>query len=299
MFRRSLCFLALLALLAAGCSSSTNESTTPPDRGVATSGFGGGTTDLAPLPYPGSSSNDGSALIVTSSLSLVVDEVETAIRSSRALVTDAGGVLVGISRGSDGGGVGYAADGSLLTVDEGPAFLTFRIPSDALEATIEALRPLGRLVGERTDASDVSGSLRDLGARLKNLRAAETNYQRLLDAATNVSDLLAVTAQLDSVRGQIEQLAAEQAALEDAVERSTLSVVLYPPAAPITDATDGFDLGSVVAQATGDLLGLGIILLSALVYLIVIGAPVALLAVGLYLLVGRRLIGRLRRRPRR
>lgn len=251
---------------------------------------GGAKDEFAPLPYPNGSGGDGSALIVNASLSLAVDEMEAAIREARATVSTAGGVLVALSRGSDGGYPIYTPDGSLAAIGDGPAFLTFRVPSATLESTIDALRPLGELVGERSDTSDVSASLRDLAARLKNLRAAESNYQRLLAQATNVGDLLAVTAQLDSVRGQIEQLVAEQAALTDAVARSTLSLALYPPATPIADAAERFDLGAIIEAATGSLVGVAIALVTVAVYTLVIGLPLGLLVGLAYLLVGRRLL---------
>jgi hypothetical protein len=256
---------------------------------------------LVPEPAPGANGGDGSALIVTSSLTLAVDELEAAVAAARATVRANGGTLVGISRGSDGGYPVYREDGSLASIAAGPASLTFRIPAGALESTIDALRAIGEVTGERTDASDVSASLRDLGARLKNLRAAETNYQRLLGRAESIADLLAITAQLDAVRGEIERLAAEQASLEDGVARSTLSLTLYPPATPIADATDRFDLGAIVEQATGTLVGVAIALVTVAVYLLVLGIPLLALVLLAALLVrhGLRARTRVQRTTRR
>jgi len=274
--------LALTVVLIACGGAAT--SITPPSGEMGGKDQGLIAPDSTGVPNGG----DGSALIVTSSLVVTVDNVDAAIRAAKSRVGAAGGVLVGVSRGSDGYPF-YGPDGMPVAAGDGPATLSFRIPAEALETVAADLTALGTLVSERTDASDVSAILRDLGARLKNLRAAEVNYQRLLDAATDVNDLLAVTAQLDSVRGQIEQLAAEEAALADQVTRSLLTLSLYPPATPIADAADGFDPAGVAEEAVALLVGLGRGVLSLLIYAVVLGLPLGLLA-GVVLLVARRLL---------
>ena len=285
--------LLLLALLLAACGGapSSQDNTgggVAPDLGAPS--LGGKEDLIAPLPYP--TAGDGSALIVSASLSLQVDDLETAIEAAKARVRAVDGVLTGFSRGGDGYPI-YAPDGSQSVLADGPATLMFRVPAERLEALTEELRALGRVTSERSDASDVSASLRDLAARLKNLRAAETNYVRLLERAENVGDLLAVQAQLDMTRGEIERLAAEEAAMSDAVARSSISLTLYGPTSPVTDAADAFDLRTVIDEALANLLRLGQGLLGLLIYLLVFGLPLgALLGLGL-------LIGRAIRRPRR
>lgn len=276
----SLSLMAVLLLAACGGASSTvtDGSIAPSDKGGETGGFA---PDGSPIV------GDGSALIVTASLTLIVDEVDAAILDAREVVKAAGGVLTSSSRGSDGGYPIYDDEGRPLGVATGPASLSFRVPAAALVTVIDQLKELGTLSSERTDASDVSASLRDLGARLKNLRAAEMNYIRLLDAATDISDLLAVTAQLDSVRGQIEQLSAEQAALTDQVDRSLLALTLYPPATPIADAASGFDPGGVAEEAVALLVGIGRGAVSLLIYLLILGLPLGIVALAIGLLVRR------------
>lgn len=283
---RLFALLALVVVLAACGGASTSV---VPSMGES----GGKDQGLIAPDVPGvPNGGDESALIVTSSLVVTVDDVDAAIAAAKARVHAAGGVLVGVSRGSDGFPF-YGPDGLPVAAGDGPATLSFRVPATTLEVVATDLAALGTLVSERTDAADVSASLRDLGARLKNLRAAEANYQRLLDAATDVSDLLAVTAQLDAVRGQIEQLAAEEAALADQVERSLLTLTLYPPATPIADAADGFDPGRVAAEAVALLVGIGRGAVSVAIYALVLGLPLGLIA-----LVVLFAVRRLWRRPR-
>lgn len=263
----------LLAVLLAACAGAGISPVLP------SSATGGDGKEGEVVPQPSGASGDGSALVVTASLALEVDDLDAAIAAARTAVTARGGVLTGLSRGSEGWPV-YREDGSLVGMTDTPAHLEFRVPAAALDAAVADLKGLGDVASERTTAADVSATLRDVGARLDNLRAAERNYVRLLDRAETVTDLLAVQAQLDQVRGQIEQLAAEQAALRDQVARSALSVTLYPPATPIDDATRGFDPTAIAADAAALLVGLGRLAAAGLIYAVIVGLPllVALLA---------------------
>ena len=63
-----------------------------------------------------------------------------------------------------------------------------------------------------------------------------------------------------------------------------------PPATPIADAAERFDLGAIIEAATGSLVGVAIALVTVAVYTLVIGLPLGLLVGLAYLLVGRRLL---------
>ena len=284
MSRRLLILGLLASLVLTACGGSSGESQSL-DTGTGTTPEKGGSLgaqDIAPTP-----SGDGSAMIVTGSLALVVEDLDRSIAAARALVEELGGTLVSASRGSDGGYPYPMVDGASV-LENSPAMLSFRIPATALEQATDRLKELGELISERRDASDVSSSLRDLTARLKNLRAAEANYLRLLDRAASVSDILAVQAQLDPVRGEIERLVAEQQDLTGQVERSLLTLTLYPPSAPIASAADGFDPLAIGADALGALVGIARALVTGLIWFAVFLIPLLLLGGLLRWLVRRR-----------
>jgi len=107
------------------------------------------------------------------------------------------------------------------------ADLTIRVPASRLEETKAGIRQLAaRVDAEKTDAQDVTRQYVDMEARLRNLRAEETQYLIILKSAYKVDDLLAVTQKLSEVRGEIEQQQAEFQTLSKQVETVAITIAL-------------------------------------------------------------------------
>lgn len=83
-----------------------------------------------------------------------------------------------------------------------------------------------RVENERIEAEDVTRNYIDREARLRNLRAQERQYLGILKLATTVKDTLAVSEQLNEVRGQIEQQQAEFEALSKQIETVAITISL-------------------------------------------------------------------------
>jgi uncharacterized protein DUF4349 len=66
----------------------------------------------------------------------------------------------------------------------------------------------------------------DQGASIRNLRAEEAQYLAIMQQASTVKDMLAVSEQLSGVRGQIEQQQAEFNALSRQIETVAIAVSL-------------------------------------------------------------------------
>ena len=94
---------------------------------------------------------------------------------------------------------------------ERPATVTFRIPAGKWDEALAGLRGLAtKVLGERTATEDVTAQVVDLAARITNLQATERALQGIMDRAVEIKDVLAVQAELTTVRGQIEQLTAQK-----------------------------------------------------------------------------------------
>ena len=107
------------------------------------------------------------------------------------------------------------------------ASLVVRIPANKVEAVRTEIRRLGlRVPSENIQAQDVTKQYVDQSARLRNLRAQETQYLGILKSAKTVKDTLEVSEKLDEVRGEIEQQQAEFAALSKQVDTVGLSINL-------------------------------------------------------------------------
>ncbi|MES2391071.1 MAG: DUF4349 domain-containing protein [Acidobacteriota bacterium] len=108
-----------------------------------------------------------------------------------------------------------------------------RVPAENLDATLADLRSLGKVTEETQSGEDVSAEHQDLAARLHNDRITETRLQDILTHRTGtVSDVLEVEQEIARVRGEIEQLQAEQQGLTRRVTYSTIELGLSHPAPP-------------------------------------------------------------------
>ena len=144
------------------------------------------------------------------------------------IVKDFGSVQSAVKRITDGY-KGYLGQLSTTSPQDSARTLnaTLRIPSPQLEAALAELKQLGRVEQESQSGEEVTKEYTDLAARLKNSRATE---QRLLDVLRKntgkVKDVLEVENEISRVRGEIEQMEADQRALKTRVDFATVQLSL-------------------------------------------------------------------------
>jgi uncharacterized protein DUF4349 len=226
---------------------------------------------------------DGALIIRTGTLQLEVADVRAAISSGRSAILAMGGYIGASQQYSDG--------------DDIVATISYRIPADRWEDALAALRTLGNDVGEQTDSADVTGQIVDLDARIRNLRASETALVKHLSDAGKVSDVLEIEARLSEVRGQIEQLSAQKANLDDQVSYATLTVTFGVEVQAVKAAAERWDAGTQVEEAGASLIGFLQVAASVGIWLAIVGLPILLMVmivVAIMLFVARR-FGFLRR----
>jgi len=156
-------------------------------------------------------------LVRTSSIDLLVKSPSEAAEKIRSLTEQVGGFLVK----SETNGAQDATN----------AALTIRVPVARFEEVRATIRKLGlRVESEQLEAEDVTRQYVDQEARLRNLRAQETQYLAILKQAKTVKDTLDVSEKLNTVRGEIEQQQAEFAALSRQVETVAITISLHSQA---------------------------------------------------------------------
>ena len=111
----------------------------------------------------------------------------------------------------------------------GSLTLRVRLPSDRMDAFIEALRPLGRLQDQHINAEDVTAVWVDVEARLAAKRQLEARYLQLIPQAKNVAEVLEVENALATVRADIESMDAQMKVMRDQVALSTLTITCIGP----------------------------------------------------------------------
>ncbi len=154
--------------------------------------------------------------------------------------------------------------------------LTVRVPSDRFEEAVGRLKDLGKVTAEDRSGQDVTKQFVDLEARLKQAKAEEAFFLRLMDEAEGISDMIQVQSHLSGVQLRIEEIQGQLNFLRDQTALSTISVRVYEPGAPASGnpqplteawegAIDGFQsvIGSLVV-AVGWLAPFGLIALAGL-----------------------------------
>jgi hypothetical protein len=153
-------------------------------------------------------------IVQTSSVELTVQDPKYSYDKIRSFVEPLGG---------------YVESSEITGEQNVNATLTLRVPALRLEDAKANLRKLALHVdNEKSNAQDVTKQYVDTDARLRNLRAEESQYLLIMKSAVKVQDMLDVSEHLSQVRGEIEQQQAEFQALSKQIEMATIVVSLRP-----------------------------------------------------------------------
>jgi hypothetical protein len=272
--RPAIGLIVVIAFLLGACASGASD-TILSTVGDSIGDGGQPAASSAPRPAPVSGSDtaggnaafrDDAKIIRTGSLSLRVTDLEASVRAGRDAIRAVGG-YIGASRQTNDG-------------DASTASIAYRIPSASWDDALDALRRLGTVLGEETDAVEVTGQIVDLQARIRNLRASETALQQIATTATKITDVLEVERRLTEVRGQIEQLDAQRADLEDRAGYGTLTVTYGIQVVAVTEAAKGWEPAVEVDRATGSLITVIQAVTTAGIWFAIVWLPI-LFAIGL------------------
>jgi hypothetical protein len=182
---------------------------------------------------------------------------------------------------------GYVSDSRTGGEDEA-ATVTLRVPADRFDEALDRLHAMdGEVRAEATRDEDVTSSIVDLEARIRNLQASEEQYRLLLQRAEKIDDVLAVQSRLDEVRGEIEQLTAQLTQLKGLAAMSTLTVTLVPASTPVEDATEAWDPDSTFGNAAAALVSAGQTVADAAIWLLIVGLPILVIVAIIVWLVMR------------
>jgi len=207
------------------------------------------------------------------SLSLEVEDADDALERVTAIAERVGGYITSSSRSGEGENLYLSA--------------TLRVPVAEFSSVMAALRDEGEILYEDIGSYEVTLAVLDLEARLENLRASEDAFLALLDRAKSVADVVAVQSELSRIQGDIESYEAQLNGMKDQVEMASITVSLSLPVSPVEVATGEFDLAYELSNALANLINVGRAVIVALINILVIGAPIALLG-GLFgSLIGR------------
>ncbi|WP_214364626.1 DUF4349 domain-containing protein [Pseudonocardia sp. H11422] len=104
--------------------------------------------------------------------------------------------------------------------------LVLRVPAAGLDALVERVAGLGRVLERSSEAQDATEQLADLDGRVAGQQASVVRVRALLERAETVGEVVAVESELAQREAELESLQRRLAALRDQVALSTLSVDL-------------------------------------------------------------------------
>lgn len=288
--------ILLIAAAAAACGGAASGILSTVGGPVDGGGFTAPGATAAPAPFPGTGSGEGETdgngnvvypavqdrlIIKTGSLVLQVTGIDAALAAATQQITALGGYASGSQRSGDG-------EGDQATV-------TFRIPAAKWDDALVGLRSLAtKILGEQTKSDDVTTQVIDLDARIKNLQSTERALQAIMDRAVEIKDVLAVQAELTTVRGQIEQMTAEMTNLQGQASYSTLTVTFSLKPDPVLTSQNQFDPKTEVDQASASLVGVLQGLATAGIWFAIVWLPI-LLGIGIVAGIGLFIFRRVRR----
>jgi ABC-type transporter Mla subunit MlaD len=132
-------------------------------------------------------------------------------------------------------------------------------------------------------SDEVTQEYVDLGSQLKNLEATENELRELMTAvrehSKKASEVLEMSQQLTTVRGQIEQIRGRMRYLEQMTSYATATVELIPDAVakPVVEA--GWQPVAVARDAARALTNLMRDVANAAIWLLIYALPIVLLLV--------------------
>lgn len=203
-------------------------------------------------------------------LELEVKSVDQALKRIEPLATEYKALLSDASIIQDDGGYRRAS-------------LTLRVPTDRFRDALDALKELGTTRQETISTDDVTKSYVDIETRLAVMHETEGRLRSLLATRTGtLADVLAVERELGRIRGEIEGLEGQRRYYDQLIALSTIDIAMYEPEAMLRPGAL-----APIRSAFRESLGLFASSLSALIRIVVLVVPWALVGALIWIVVRR------------
>jgi hypothetical protein len=288
--------LAALALAACSADSSGDSS-----AGSVASGSGNESSQrLADAPVAGGdSAKSGSAnpanpanpvtaanlaanqesLARRATMALQVKNIGQAVAKVRATTATAEGIVLSENIGTAQGDAPLAESAKVTATTY--AEITISVPSTELDRVIAELGSVGKVIRSTSSSENVGGQIVDTASRLETMRVSVERVRAFLKDAKDLSQIVAMEAELTRRQSDVEALEAQLASLKGSVARSPIQISLTTEPNAITEEPDqaGFIVGlkggwdAFTGSATVLLTVVGA-LLPFLVVLALLGLPV-------------------------
>lgn len=141
--------------------------------------------------------------------------------------------------------------------------LVVRVPVDNFEATLTKLAAIGQLQSLARSVVDVTGDVADINSRVQSAQDSISQLRRLFSAAKRLGQVIELENELSQREADLEALQAQQRALADQTQMSTITVTVsqLPHSKPPASATDR--AGGFLSGLKSGWHALGVLMLTA------------------------------------
>ncbi|MFQ5617063.1 MAG: DUF4349 domain-containing protein [Anaerolineales bacterium] len=227
MIKRIILTILILGAVITACSPSFAPSSAP--EPLARNDTGGGFAPAEQPPFESeekqidqdiddSTTNTGGERIVikNANMSIVVSDPVQTMETITNMAEEMGGFVV-------------SSNLYYVTLENGvevpQANVTFRVPAERLTEAISQIESgAGRILSKNVSGKDVTQEYTDMQSRLRNLQAAETQLQGIMDEAKDTEDVLNVYNRLVGIREQIEVIQGRIRYFEQSATFSSISL---------------------------------------------------------------------------
>lgn len=152
-------------------------------------------------------------------------------------------------------------------------YLTVRVPVDKFEEAVFDIKKIAvQVLSESTNGQDVTEEYTDLQAQLKNKRAEEESFVKILGTAGKIDDVLAATREVARVRGEIEQLEGRIRFMDSQTDMSTITINLTEDAT-VAPISEGWRPWQVVKESVKELIASMQNFVDGIIRFIIVGIP--------------------------
>jgi len=213
-------------------------------------------------------------LIKTGNISLAVEDIDTTLEQIDSIERKYDAMKITLS--DYGKGIDRRVD------------ITIKVVDDQFE---ELYADLKGIEGEHESSSilvsDVTETVTDLEARLKNYKAVESQYLSILESAKNIEDTLAVYEELNQVRLEIEMVETELKNLENQTEYSYIYMQISQSSTGAQLEDEEWKPAGVFKEAARALVNFAKLIGNLLIWIVVFSPAVAVIVVPIVLLKKR------------
>jgi hypothetical protein len=166
--------------------------------------------------------------------------------------------------------------------------VTIKVVEDQFEELYADLKEIeGDQESSSISVSDVTETVTDLEARLRNYRRVESQYLTILESADDVEDTLAVYKELNQIRLDIEMVETQLKSLENQTEYSYIYINIYQSSVGAELEDDEWKPVGVFKEAARALVNFAKSIGNLLIWVVVFSPAIAIIVVPIVLLKKR------------